>query len=221
MEHHPWSDSEADSGGCDHRHAWSSDSGLSGSSDSEFEGIRDPTPAELLIDEMTELHLTRALTARSFCVVMYYAGLCGVPGCSELGKPPDLPSGHYHRHLSKHLPMYRDGAVEYEIQMPCSTKGNPGRDSTWHPVLVPQEELDNELRTTPGWADKVKDAIDNGLFPPCYDTNPIVQASTAPVVPVAVFVDAVPYSNVDSLIGFWVLNVLTGVRHLIVSVRKA
>ena len=119
------------------------------------------------------------------------------------------------------MPLYKDGATEYEIEMPCCSKDGLGRESRWTPVLVPQEELDAELRDTPGWAEELQTAINEGAFPPSYDDHPVVVASTRPVVPIALFVDGVPYSHVDSIIGFWIINMLTGRRHLVAAVRKA
>ena len=216
MEHHPWSDSDGDDSPRP-RHEWSSDS--ESSIDSEID--QEQTPAKLFMDLMFELYLSRALTALSFCVLMYYAGQCGIPGCAQWGKRPNLPSGHYQRHLSKSLPMYCDASPEYEVELVCSDKHRPGRSSTWFPVLVPQEEFDRELETTEGWGEKLQHCIDNNMFPTCYDSHPIVAEATRPVLPVALFVDALPYTNVDSLIGFWIVNLLTGCRHLVVALRKS
>ena len=221
MQRHAWSDSDADMDEPACRHAWSESSESTASSDSE-ESLQEKAPAHLFVDFVIDLLLCRALNAKTFCILMYYAGLCGIVGCSPFGKRPDLPTGHYQRHLNKSLPLYRDGVSEYELEVPCSTKNTAGRGTTTLPVLVPQEELDDELRATGGrWADDLQRAIDNGSLPECYDTHPIVTSSAAPVAPTALFIDATPYSNVDSLIGFWVVNLLSGHRHLVVALRKA
>lgn len=218
--HHPWSDSDVDSevGG----HPWSvSEASSEHDWDSDVAEGKERTPAQLLVDFLVDLLLCRALNAKSFCIIMHYCGLCGIESCSALGKKPDLPSGHYQRHLESALPVFRDSAVEYEFKVPCSTKNKPGRDSMWLPALVLQEELDAELRGNPGWAEQLQHCISDNLFPPTYDTHPLVAGSQSRVVPLALFVDAVPYSNVDSIIGFWVVNLMTQVRHLIVALRKS
>ena len=153
---------------------------------------------------------------------MYYAALCGIEACRKFGKRPDLPSGHYQRHLDAVLPMYRDASAEYELDLVVADKHKPGRSKTMFPVLVPQEELNNELENTPGWTDMLEHAKEQKSFPAAYDSHPVTLANlTAYVVPIALFVDGVPYSNVDSLIGFWIINVLTQSRHLVVSLRKS
>ena len=215
MARHAWSDSDDDNAG---RHPWSSD-GEQTDSDSADE-LPERLPAELFKDELIQLHLGRDLNAKAFCVIMHYAGLNGIAGCAELGKPLGLPPGHYQRHLENVLPLYRDGALPYEVQVPCSGQ-KPGRDSRLLPLLVPQEELDHEMRGVHGWADQVRSAIDEGLFPPCYDSHPIVTACATPVIPLALFVDALPYSDVDSIVAFWIVNMLTGCHHLVAIVRKS
>ena len=92
---HPWSDSDDEP-----RHTWSSDSEQS-SSDANSEVSGEQSPASLFIDFLVEMLLCRSITAKAFCVLMYYAGLCGVQGSADLGKRSNLPSGHYKRHLRK------------------------------------------------------------------------------------------------------------------------
>jgi hypothetical protein len=227
MLHHAWSDDDSDAAD---RHAWSSDdsdrqsrhawSSESDAASSEPEGQREKTNAELFVDEMVGLHLSRVLNARDFCVLMFYASFY-MEECKELGKRPGLPSGHYHRLLNAKLPVYRDSAPEYELNLVCSQSPQPGRHSVEFPVLVLQEELDSEMQAISDWEDKLNAAIDNEDFPASYDTHPVVQSATRPVVPVALFIDALPYSNVDSLIGFWIINLLTEARHLVIALRKS
>jgi hypothetical protein len=215
---HVWSDSD------DERHLWSDSDDerhLLSDSSSDSDEASGRSPAALFIDFLVELLLSRSITAKAFCVLMHYAGRCGIAGCSQLGRRPDLPTGHYQRHLSKHLAAFRDAAPEYEISIPISNKYNVGRDVVWMPVLVAQEELEAELKEYHSWAEDLQSAIDDGSLPPGYDSHPVVLNSASPPVPIALFVDAVPYSNVDSLIGFWIVNLLTWRRHLIIAIRKA
>ena len=57
-------------------------------------------------------------------------------------------------------------------------------------------------------------------FPPAYYSHPLAQHAIGPVCPVAIFIDAVPYSHTDSIIGWWVINLVTGRRHLFCTLRK-
>ena len=40
------------------------------------------------------------------------------------------------------------------------------------------------------------------------------------VIPLSLYMDGVPYSHTDSVIGVWICNMLTGVRHLSLVIRK-
>ncbi len=57
-------------------------------------------------------------------------------------------------------------------------------------------------------------------LPASYYASPVVQGSTELVVPISLFVDGVPYSNSDSIIGWWAINEISGERHLLVPLRK-
>ena len=55
----------------------------------------------------------------------------------------------------------------------------------------------------------------------CYFDHPQVKDSDGPVIPYSLFVDGVPYSNTDSIIGFWLVTEITGSRSLLVTLRKS
>ena len=40
------------------------------------------------------------------------------------------------------------------------------------------------------------------------------------VAPVGLYMDALPYSLVDSVLGVWIINLVTGARHVVMTVRK-
>ena len=75
-------------------------------------------------------------------------------------------------------------------------------------------------RSNPSISVRLQEMIDEGELPPCYHQNPIVQNSDSPVVPVSLFCDGVPYSNDDSLVGYWLINEITQSRHLLAGLRK-
>ena len=65
--------------------------------------------------------------------------------------------------------------------------------------------------------------MDNRELPDGYYDHPVVieHGAREAVLPLGLFVDAVPYSHVDSTIGFWLINLITGERHLFSTLRKA
>eukprot|EP00969_Alexandrium_andersonii_P108905 4804685-Alexandrium_andersonii.AAC.1 len=54
----------------------------------------------------------------------------------------------------------------------------------------------------------------------CIRDSPFVTSSTSTVVPVALYMDGVKYSNVDSVTGIWTGFPTTGARRLCGLVRK-
>ena len=63
--------------------------------------------------------------------------------------------------------------------------------------------------------------VDDRALPPCYSAHPVVRANPDKyVLPLGLFADGVPYSQTDSVIGVWVVNLINGQRNLIAVIRK-
>ena len=84
------------------------------------------------------------------------------------------------------------------------------------------EDLDADMRADPGIRLKLEEAIDHGTLPPIYNTKRAVveNANGNPIIPYHIFIDGVPYSQTDSIIGVWLVNALTHRRHLVCALRK-
>jgi hypothetical protein len=73
----------------------------------------------------------------------------------------------------------------------------------------------------PGLDFMLAEAIDAGDFPPSYKEHPVVVQNPGELVlPIALYLDAVPYTLTDSVLGIWIINMLTGARHLFCVIRK-
>ena len=132
-----------------------------------------------------------------------------------------MQSGHYQRHLQRHLPMFKYAREPYELELPIDKKEGPGRTTMQFHVLLPQEEIEEELSEVEDWQDKLKVMIARKELPQCYEDHPIVQRNAQePVLPLAMFIDGVPYSKIDEIEGIWVINMLTNRRHFCVGLRK-
>ena len=209
---HPWEGSEV-----------ATDSNANGSEDerSDADGNEDAT-AGAFIQHMIMLYLRRTLTAVQFCEAMCYAGLAGIPSASKYGHRPGAPSGHYQRHLSKVLPEFSDVAELYTLRVPGSSTSALGRAKLDFVAMVPHEVIDKDLRADPASVLKVREAIDENVLPPSYDDHHVVlrHRAATPVLPVSLYIDGVPYSLTDSVIGLWFVSELTGRRYLIAALRK-
>ena len=79
------------------------------------------------------------------------------------------------------------------------------------------------MRANLGSVAELEDLIEEGGLPRCYYDHPVVRRSARgdpPVYPANVFVDGVAYSHTDTVIGFWIISVLTGRRMLFAVLRK-
>lgn len=87
----------------------------------------------------------------------------------------------------------------------------------------PHELLEDELEEDDTMAFKTQEMIDRGRLPPSYFENPVVRASAAdsPPIPLALYQDGVQYSKSDTVVGFWLINLVTGSRSMITMVRKS
>ena len=185
-----------------------------GSSDCELD------PESKFVEYMISLLRGRDLTAHDFCVLMYLAGNAGVEKAKRYGKKPE--SGHYSRHAKGTVPAYRDTDFLYEFEVPSKGSDGTGREPHTLVAVPGHEAICEDYETDPIMRTSLAEMVDNQELPAAYFQNPIVQAHRGdnPVVPISLFIDGTQYSNVDSAVGVWLINVVSGQRFLIAALRK-
>ena len=84
------------------------------------------------------------------------------------------------------------------------------------------EELRDEIGECESFHDDLSAAIAGRKFPNSYDQNKVVLEAPigTRVLTVSMFIDGVPYSQIDGVIGFWLVNTMTRRRHLFATLRK-
>ena len=178
--------------------------------------------ADQFLEEMVSLYLESVLSARMFCILCYHAAKAGMAGSrvEEYGMKPGAHSGNYQKHLDAKLGLGEEKARLYWLKVPCSKKGSVEK-STMRMALKPVHELvESSVEANPALPDLLAEAKAKGSLPPCYDHHPVVRSSPAPVLPFALYMDGLQYSLVDTVIGIWLVNLLTGARQVIGLVRK-
>eukprot|EP00969_Alexandrium_andersonii_P324414 14334751-Alexandrium_andersonii.AAC.1 len=60
----------------------------------------------------------------------------------------------------------------------------------------------------------------SGYLPPAYWNHAVVKRSPGWVCPLSLYADTVRYSHTDSILGLWVVNLVTSLRHLVCVLRK-
>lgn len=181
---------------------------------------------EECIDEflalMTSMLMSGAISARLFCVLIWWvSGFCDSEKLRNLGKKPGCSSGNYAKHIDARMGFKKRTRDFYHLQVPGHQRHDLSRTSHRLPALVGHEMLDDEIRNDPTVRIKLREAVEGGILPPAYHDSLTVQAAEGhPVVPCGIYVDAVPYSRTDSILGFWLINLISGSRHLMVTLRR-
>ena len=189
-------------------------------SDDEADTEPASTPFSELIFVMTTMLFMRVLNARQFCEIMFWIGKCGISEANKWGFRPGAPSGHYARHLEPLLGHGVDNENLYPMEYSGYCKYDMERTSHVAFTMPAHEQIQAAV-DTPQCRNKLMEKKVAGELPPCYYAHPVVQENLDdPVYPVAVYVDALPYSITDSVIGFWILCLLTGRRFLVGLLRK-
>ena len=211
---------DTDSPGPSHRWECDDEEYLAQLSDDEVDPMI--AAAKEFEDGLLELYMLSQISAQHFCTLCFWAHKAGMNGnVASYGLKPGCNSGAYQRHLDRVLGIHATKQKVYTVK----TVGQPRNDVARGPIEVAMlpihEVVDEELTATRSAAVQFQEAVDERRFPPAYWSNPVVKASPTPVVPLALFLDGVPYSLTDSVVGVWVVNLLTSKRHLLGVVRKA
>ena len=110
----------------------------------------------------------------------------------------------------------------YGLSLPGIRKHDLHRSSRKMWCIPAHEAIYEDLTSDRSYSLKLEEALEDGGLPQSYLDNPVVTAEGdgRPVIPYALFFDGVPYTQTDSVVGFWLVSLLTGWRKLIMTVRK-
>ncbi len=162
------------------------------------------------------------LSAVQLCVLCHLASAAGLKGLvARIAKPAGAPSGHYQRHLNKVLGFDKKAEDHYELLIPGRDIHSMARTTHRFPALLPHELLLDEVSRDSSLRVQLREKREAGEFPPAYLQHRIVQDNPGERVwPIALYCDAVPYTQNDSVLGWWIYNMVSNVRHLFFVLRK-
>lgn len=179
----------------------------------------DPSGATL-VSLLLDHYLHSRLSAQQVCTLMHYAAGAGVSAAARYALSPSAPSGHASRKLRNVLGHSRDNGL-YEAEVPGHGRHDVERSSHSVSFLPFHEQLAEELHDPSDARRRLLKLKAEGALPPAYLEHPVVrQHPDQTVLPVAIFIDAVPYSLTDSVLGIWGVDVLSGRRFLCGAFRK-
>ena len=135
-------------------------------------------------------------------------------------RPGSASQGHYSRKLKRTM-GYDDCKEIYELDIPGHRKHDLERTSHATATLPLHEQVAKHLETDVGTLTALAERIAADDLPEVYKNHEVVLANPdKQVVPLALFVDAVPYAANDSCLGWWCVSLLTGRRFLYGVQRK-
>lgn len=181
----------------------------SGGSDGEEELTADEANAALA-DLLLDMNTRRILSAKHVCVIAFWASKVGLGGVvASLALNPSASTGHFQRKLDRATRFDQTlHEVQYELTIPSHDRAQVERDIKVIPVVPPHEALQREVRDRPTLRDKLAELVRDKTMPDDYFCHPVVrQHELGTVFPLQLFVDGVPTTKKDSMIGCHVVNV--------------
>ena len=173
------------------------------------------------LDVLTDLYSISQISAQHFAVLCYWAAHAGMPGLvHKYGMKPGLDSGNYQKHLDRAMGINDVKSKAYSLDTVGNRMGSVERATMSLPIIPLHEAIDSELREDDTLLLKLQEALDESRFPMSYESSPIVAAADGPVWPISLFLDGVPYSLTDTVVGIWAISLVTNRRHLLGVVRK-
>ena len=163
------------------------------------------------------------LSAKDVCILSYWARGAGVQGkAASLAVKPSRTGGGFSEKFDVVLGLTEAIQGDFcEVPVPGMRRSALDRPMVpCHGAYV-YEDLAKEIAETPGFEKRLRDQVLAGDLGPQYEKN-VVQAQPAGqfAVPLALYVDGVPFQRRDSVTGSWLVNLPTGRRHVFFTVRK-
>ena len=178
------------------------------------------TPGQRLVDKLIHVHLLNKISAEDCCTALHDASEAGVSEATKYGKAPGSSSGKYAEKLRSVLGQL-DSSDLYEFEYPGHHRHALSRMVHVGHCLPAHEQVAADTDDAVGFRTRLLELVRGRLLPPAYFDHPVVKAAGSDlVVPLALYVDAVPYSLNDSVIGWWMVNLVTGKRYLWGLLRK-
>ena len=189
--------------------------------DSDTDSEAELDPKHKFYDIMVSMYMESHISAMALCILAYWSIKSGAKGPIEsLAMAPGSKVSRYQRHLDVALNLKEQDDRLYEL--PTATRRKQDESRNWADMCVvpPHEALEDEIVAKPQLLTNLEENIEGQSWAASYWSHPIVASSDSPVVPVALYADAIQYAIHDSILCFWVYNLLNGLRHLVIAFRR-
>lgn len=178
------------------------------------------SPAYEFLNLLIKLLLYSSISATTFCLICYWAGRAGIKAATKYGLRPGCQTGKYSHHVKSIFRWRSRKDLFYNLIVPGQGKHDLERSEFGISIIPGYEQLigdiDHETETE---LVKVR-SKDDGLPEQYWDHPVVVNDPETLVYPIAIYIDGVPYSLTDGVIGFWMINLINQRRYLISILRK-
>jgi len=189
-------------------------------SDPDVEEAPEQQPGQQLVEHLLDLHMRNKISAKDTTTAMHWANKAGIAEAAAYALPPESASGHCSRKLKGAMGLAKSHDL-YELQVPGQHKQDAARGTCLVWCLPAHEQLARDLEADAGLRTKVMELHRDRAFPAAYWGHPVVARHEGKAVaPVALYLDAVPWSQTDSVLGFWLICLVSGRRYLWGVLRK-
>ena len=196
-----------------------------GDSDGPDEIPRPPTKDEAeraLADYLVTRHVMGKMTAKEVCVIAYWVKHMGAEGpICDFALKPSSPGGHFARKVRNATNVCKLDSRTQMLSVPGHSPSTMSRVVHEIPFVPVHEALHAEMVSTVGLQEKLAAEVAHGGMPPCYMNHPVAIATGHRAMPISLYVDGVPYTDRDGLLGFWAYNWLTERRQYLGALRKS
>ena len=107
--------------------------------------------------------------------------------------------------LASTMPLMLDGVSRETYQMAADP---------------PHEIIERVIDANPSMLERLHVVVASRDLQTTYYDHPLLRTSAEPPLPVALHIDGLPYTLVDSVLGVWLVNLVTGTQHIVGIIQK-
>jgi hypothetical protein len=179
--------------------------------------------SEEFLNMLVTLKLSGKLSAKTACLLSYWASGGGLTGAgSQLALPPTRTGGAFSEHFDRVIGMdvgNRDELIELDI--PGHERATLGRTILKCDGVLIHHQLAESVAVSGPLQSQSYRAKECEKFSQMYHDHPsVLREPPGTYLPLALYVDGVSFQRRDSAIGIWFVNLLTDKRHLALVLRR-